>query len=460
MVATSGQGGQYLIPGRAIRALSGMTLGGKRSRLGRLSGCISFIGQQTGWNTINLPGGVGGHDDHPLHKISDFPDISGPAVVLNVLQHLIGETLLQIILLAEVVEKMQTKGNDVLLTLPHRRDGQRDDMDAVVQILTESALAHHFLQILIGGGDQAKIHLLGPGGANPLDALFLQTAQQLALYTHRERIEFVKKQGAAVGSLHEASLALPIGAGKAPLLIAEQFRLNQILRKSGAVDGDERLVFPAAVFVNIMGDDLFSAAGLPINQHGGIQGCDTVGHRKHLPEFRTLGNDADLFRLAYFFGFEDFVIIEQGVIQVLEVLDILQCGDDILHVALTVEDRRADDDTHPGGTVHLLEILVVLQTADPALFPADQVKHGHVQNMAEVMDVHFQVFLPGNVPPVDHDGVHENEVSLCIVEGDPGVDIIQNFCKGKFLTQLLKRRKILHLIMPPIVSKVVHIISQ
>ena len=71
----------------------------------------------------DLPGGTGRHDHHTLDEVSDFTDVAGPVVGLYFLQNTVGKALLDIIFLAEVVEKMKAQGNDILLPVPNRRNG-------------------------------------------------------------------------------------------------------------------------------------------------------------------------------------------------------------------------------------------------------------------------------------------------------------------------------------------------
>lgn len=64
--------------------------------------------KHAGRDYVNLPGGSRGHHNHPFNKIPDFPDIAGPVVFLDFLQYNIGKAFLDIIFLAEIVEKVET----------------------------------------------------------------------------------------------------------------------------------------------------------------------------------------------------------------------------------------------------------------------------------------------------------------------------------------------------------------
>src|SRR5207253_1041288 len=64
--------------------------------------------------------------------------------------------------------------------------GQEDghDVDAVIKVFAKTSGAHHLFQVLVGGGEQAKINVLGSSSAQALHGMRLQHAQQLGLQLH------------------------------------------------------------------------------------------------------------------------------------------------------------------------------------------------------------------------------------------------------------------------------------
>ena len=75
--------------------------------------------------------------------------------------------------------------------------------------------------------------------AEALELALLEHAQQLGLDGRRHLADFVEKQHAAVGLLDAARLGAD-RAGEGAALVAEQLRLEQLIRKRRAVDRDER----------------------------------------------------------------------------------------------------------------------------------------------------------------------------------------------------------------------------
>ena len=143
---------------------------GQNSLFGKLFGAPWGDGGRDGWFRLlagehaggdagDLRGVIWSHHHHALHKVADLPHISRPLVLHDFLQDLGREALAQIVLFAEVLQKSLTKRNDIFLSAAHRGDHQGDDMEAVVQICTESPVPYHGSQILIGSGNETKIDL-------------------------------------------------------------------------------------------------------------------------------------------------------------------------------------------------------------------------------------------------------------------------------------------------------------
>src|SRR5207244_4442096 len=97
-----------------------------------------------------------------------------------------------------------------------------DDTQTEEEIFTESARLDHFLQIFVGGGDQANIGSKGLIGTEPLKSSFTQKAEQLHLGARINFSNFIKKQGATLGLLDAPNAAF-VCAGKSALLMTKQF---------------------------------------------------------------------------------------------------------------------------------------------------------------------------------------------------------------------------------------------
>ena len=128
---------------------------------------------------------------------------------------------------------------DVLAPHPQRRNRQRQDVEAVEQILAKLSAFDTVEQFAIGRGDDADVDLDRFAAADRLDRAFLQRAQQLHLCGQRQFADFVEEQRAAGGLDEFAGVAFG-GAGEGALLVAEQDLLHQVVGNGAAIDRDER----------------------------------------------------------------------------------------------------------------------------------------------------------------------------------------------------------------------------
>ena len=113
--------------------------------------------------------------------------------------------------------------------------------------------------------------------AQPLDAAFLQHAQQFALGVRVQVADFIQEERAAVGLLETAD-APGLRAGERAAFVPEEFALQQRVRDGRAIDGDERLVRPVAVLVNRPRDQFLAGAGRAADE-------DSRGRGGHAADF-------------------------------------------------------------------------------------------------------------------------------------------------------------------------------
>src|SRR5690554_2309285 len=167
-------------------------------------------------------------------------------------------------------------GQDVGDSLAQRCGTYFEHIQAVVQVLAETAVGYRRLQIHMSGGQYPHINLYGVLPTHALYLLFLEKSQQIGLQLHGQVADLVEEQGAAVGSLDPADLAL-MGAGEGALFMAEQLRLNQLLGNGAAVDRDEGPGSPQGLTVQGLGDQLFAGPAFTADQYrcvGGRDACD------------------------------------------------------------------------------------------------------------------------------------------------------------------------------------------
>jgi len=70
---------------------------------------------------------------------------------------------------------------DVLGSLPQRRGVDREDVQALVEVITEPMLVHHLDEVPVRRGHQTDVDLDRPGTADAHELLLLQHAEELRL---------------------------------------------------------------------------------------------------------------------------------------------------------------------------------------------------------------------------------------------------------------------------------------
>ncbi|GAB3484895.1 hypothetical protein GCM10027398_44490 [Azotobacter salinestris] len=119
-------------------------------------------------------------DHRPLDDVLQFAHVARPVVAH---QH------------------AQGPRGDVGAALAQRRHGDGEDVEPVIEILAEAALLYHASQVVVGGGEDAQVDLVGEVTADPFEALLLEHPQQLGLHGQGQLADLVEKDGAAVGHL-------------------------------------------------------------------------------------------------------------------------------------------------------------------------------------------------------------------------------------------------------------------
>ena len=135
----------------------------------------------------------------------ELPDVAGPVVLVELGQRRRLDTLnIPPDLLISVPQEERGKGLDILLALPQGRDLQGDQVQAMIQILAKTSRLHLCLEIGVARGHETRFEGDGSNTAHPLEAAFLQYAQQLALQGVRQLGNLVQEQRASARGLEPA----------------------------------------------------------------------------------------------------------------------------------------------------------------------------------------------------------------------------------------------------------------
>ncbi len=129
---------------------------------------------------------------------------------------------------------------NVLPPLDQARQAQADHVQTIVEILSQCALLHARIEVVVRRGNDAHIHRNRFGRTDRTHDPLLQRPQQFRLQGQRHVADLVEEQGAADRRLKQ-SLVGADRTGERTLGVAEQFRLEQVLGHRRAVDRLERV---------------------------------------------------------------------------------------------------------------------------------------------------------------------------------------------------------------------------
>ena len=139
--------------------------------------------------------------------VLQFPDVSGPVVVHQDPERVLVDGFHRLpVLAAEAGQEVVGQQRDVILPVAQRRHVQSDDLEAVVEVLSEPAFPDRQLQVHVGGGHDSHVDLGVPHAAHGTEFPFLQNPQQLGLGLHRNGIDLVQENRAPMGDLEQPLL--------------------------------------------------------------------------------------------------------------------------------------------------------------------------------------------------------------------------------------------------------------
>ncbi len=171
-----------------------------------------------------------------------------------------------VVLLRELLDEGGDQKRDVLLALAEGRDVDVHDVESIEEVLAESPLLDLGLEILVGGGDDAGVHLEGFLASHALELLVLEHAQDLYLYALADLADFVEEDASHVREL-EATALSGHRTGERSLFVAEELALEQGLGEGGTVHLDEGLISAVGEVVQRIGNELLAYSALAGNEH-------------------------------------------------------------------------------------------------------------------------------------------------------------------------------------------------
>src|SRR6266567_2926649 len=164
-------------------------------------------------------------------------------------------------------EEVFAEREDVGATSTQRRQLQRDDRQAMVEVSTEVAATDRALEIDTGRRDEGDVYRLGACAPEPTHGAVLEDAKELALQCDRQQANLIEEDRAAMSGLEQAGLRLA-RIGESATLVTQQLRLEQSLGDGRAVDVDERPVAAGSGLMDGAGEEPLTSAGFAEDQDG------------------------------------------------------------------------------------------------------------------------------------------------------------------------------------------------
>src|SRR5208282_4888774 len=258
-------GGEHARDVLALDFIETGSVGDAAERLGRI--VKQRIGQVIGRDRL-----AAHQDGAAFDRVAKFAHISGPSIARE-RRGRSGRKCQAGVRIANGgdVQQPLREWQNIFAAFAQRRNAQRDNVEAVVEILAKVMRGDFGVEVAIGRGDYSRVHVDGAFTADALEVLLLQKAQKLGLEGRRQVGDLVEENGAAVGRLEPAGLVLD-RAGKCAAHVPEQLALEKFFGEGGAIDDDERLALAAAPSMNLAGDDVLAGAAFAGEQNSRVAG--------------------------------------------------------------------------------------------------------------------------------------------------------------------------------------------
>src|SRR5262249_52413502 len=133
-----------------------------------------------------------------------------------------------------LLQERLTQWQDVVATVPQRRQPDREHVEPVVKILAKLSVGDGLLQIAVGGGHDPRVSAQRSCATETLELTLLQNAEELCLGGRAHFADLVEEERAA-GRLFELPWLALRRTGEGSTLVAEELGFEELFRKRSAV---------------------------------------------------------------------------------------------------------------------------------------------------------------------------------------------------------------------------------
>ncbi len=175
----------------------------------------------------------------PFHLLLELTDVAGPVEAdQSVDRGARDSSGANPALLRGADEEVSRQVGNVGPPLAERRERHHPVGDPMVEVTSESPLRKERFNVAVRRRDDPNVCGMRDVTAEPVHLALLENPQDPRLGFQRHVADLVQKEGAPVGGLELAGSRLD--ARGDPLFDAEQLRLDEVPRKRGAVQRDQR----------------------------------------------------------------------------------------------------------------------------------------------------------------------------------------------------------------------------
>ena len=208
--------------------------------------------------------------DGVAQDVLQLADIARPGIVQQCTGRLRAELAEAFVFLGrEALDQLFSDLDHILATFTQRWHFDRNDVQAIVQILAEPPCPDLFGRIAVRRTNDPDIDLARLDRADGLDHRRLQEAQQLGLQRQIHFADFIQEQRSTVGRRSSPQLVRNC-PGKRPFQVAEDFGFKKIFRDRAAVERDERAGAPRRLVVDRLRGQFLPGPAFATDQHGGL----------------------------------------------------------------------------------------------------------------------------------------------------------------------------------------------
>src|SRR5215211_6358192 len=185
---------------------------------------------------------------------------------------------------------MSHKERDIFSPFTQRRQSNRKDIEAIVQVGAKLAFAHGIFEVAVSGSDYAYVNFNRMTSSYSFKLTFLEHAQELGLHVQRELADLVEKKGSAVRNL-KSSEASGIRSGESTLFVTEQLAFNQCTGQGSAIHFDQRASLAPAEIMNCTGQQFLAGSSLAENHYCRVERGHLFGLPQHLSQWLAASYD-------------------------------------------------------------------------------------------------------------------------------------------------------------------------